>query len=245
MLVVFDPTTSAPGSSRRKSAAAPWRALYLDSLGGSKPRASALLGSFLKCVSEDTKQQPNAGADALMTALRVQVPQQPNHYDCGFYLVMCAPPTPHTPHPTPPAPPLASTCEHPPSCELLPSFASHCGALSCLTGARCALWCPGLSTSWQRISARSTSFGASRSGWLTPSSRWPLPSGSTADPRMHARTHPPNQQLAAHCYLPGFPLLQFTSAEIDALRADTLATVKGTIAAQQLQPPPSRRRCIG
>jgi hypothetical protein len=55
---------------------------------------------------------------------------------------------------------------------------------------------------------------------------------------MHARTHPPNQQLAAHCYLPGFPLLQFTSAEIDALRADTLATVKGTIAAQQLQPPP-------
>jgi len=69
--------------------------------------------------------------------------------------------------------------------------------------------------------------------------------GSTADPRMHARTHPPNQQLAAHCYLPGFPLLQFTSAEIDALRADTLATVKGTIAAQQLQPPPSRRRCIG
>ena len=190
---------AAPPWPRRRSparsrAAAPWRALYLDSLGGSNSRASMLLASFLKCVSED-KEQPSAGADTVMSAVRVQVPQQHNGYDCGFYLVMCA-----RPHPLR-APCLAASSRP-------PSFASHCGAPSCLTGdavPRDAQVCEqagGQSRGAQQALERA-------GGWLTPSSTWPLPSGSTADPPTHARTHartrPPNQQLAAHCYLPGFP----------------------------------------
>ena len=136
LLVVFDPTTSAPGSARQKrtAASAPWRALYLDSLGGSKPGASGLLGSFLKCVSDD-KEQPGAGADSLMSAVRVQAPQQPNHYDCGFYMVMCA------------RPPFASTHLAAASMRAPAQLCQPLWGTQLSDGARCASWCPGLSTS--------------------------------------------------------------------------------------------------
>ena len=61
-------------------------------------------------------------------------------------------------------------------------------------------------------------------------------------PRTHARTHArahPTSSLPHIVTSPVSPLLQFTSAEIDTLRADTLAMVNDAIAAQQLQPLPS------
>ena len=179
-----------------------------------------LLASFLKCVSED-KEQPSAGADTVMSAVRVQVPQQHNGYDCGFYLVMCA-----RPHPLR-APCLAASSRP-------PSFASHCGAPSCLTGdavPRDAQVCEqagGQSRGAQQALERAEVDGSRRAqGGLCQAEA----------PRTHARTHArahPTSSLPHIVTSPVSPLLQFTSAEID-----TLAMVNDAIAAQQLQPPPS------
>merc|ERR1712008_390594 len=55
-----------------------------------KPRSTTAVcdRNFDRSRRFQPQEQPSAGADTVMSAVRVQVPQQHNGYDCGFYLVM-------------------------------------------------------------------------------------------------------------------------------------------------------------